>query len=196
MLKDILQTPRPITPLTPDTIFSVAGFPIANTTLMVLFIALLIFILGYFVFRKFTLAPHTKFQIAVEMLYEMVIGLISQLTGGKERAQAIFPIIGAMLVYLTFANLLASFPILGEITYSGKQFLRGATADFNTTLGLAFASVVAINIISIREWGFFGWIGKFFKFKEVYLGFKKGLAQGGIACIDFFVGMLDIIGEA
>jgi F-type H+-transporting ATPase subunit a len=52
-----------------------------------------------------------------------------------------------------------------------------------------------LNILSIKEWGFFGYLGKFFKFKEIYLGFKKGIGEGLMSIIDFLIGLLDIIGE-
>jgi F-type H+-transporting ATPase subunit a len=38
-------------------------------------------------------------------------------------------------------------------------------------------------------------LGKFFKFKEVFLGFKKGFMEGFMAVIDFGIGLLDIVGE-
>ena len=39
------------------------------------------------------------------------------------------------------------------------------------------------------------YLSNFFKFKEIFKGFKEGLGAGAIALVDFFVGLLDIIGE-
>jgi F-type H+-transporting ATPase subunit a len=121
--------------------------------------------------------------------------LIQQITASEKHAKRVFPIIGAMLVYLTIANLIGLIPGLSEFTYNGTPVFRSPTADFNTTFGLAFGAILVLQFVSIKDYGLFGHIGKFFKFKEVYQGFRKGVSAGFVALIDFFVGVLDIIGE-
>lgn len=185
---------RDIPSLEPDIIFSVAGFPIASSTLMILLITLIISVLSGFIIKTFTVKPG-KFQTIIELLYEQIVDLINQITQSRKHAQRIFPIIGSMLVYLTIANLIGVIPGLTEITYNDSALFRSPTADFNTTFGLAFAAVIILQFVSIKEYGVLGHLGKFFKFKEVYQGFKKGLSAGLVSLIDFFVGLLDIIGE-
>ena len=189
-----LQIKREITGLDPEIIFSIGGFPIASSTLMIFLIVFVFIVFAFFATRKFSIRPG-GFQIIVEEIYNQIIGLVDQITSSKKHSKKIFPVIGAMLVYLAVANLIGLIPGLTSITFNGKAIFSSATADFNTTFGLALGAVIAIQIISIKEWGVLGHLGKFFKFKEVAQGFKKGISDGFIALIDFFVGLLDIIGE-
>ena len=55
--------------------------------------------------------------------------------------------------------------------------------------------VILTHVASIRDWGIFGHLGKYFKFKEVILGFKKSFGAGMAAIIDFLIGLLDIVSE-
>jgi len=185
---------RDIPSLEPDVVFSIAGFPIASSTLMILLITLIVALLSGLMIRRFAVKPG-KFQTAIELLYEQVVGLVDQITQSRKHSERIFPIIGAMLVYLTIANLIGVIPGLTEITYEGSPIFRSPTADFNTTFGLAFAAVLVLQFVSIKDYGVLGHLGKFIKLKEVYQGFKKGISSGLVSLIDFFVGLLDIIGE-
>lgn len=185
---------RDITPLDPEIVFRIGNFPIASSTLMIVLIALLFLVGSFFMVRRLKLRP-SGFQIGIEMIYEQIIGLVQQITNSEKHAKRIFPVIGAMLVYLVAANLISIIPGLTEISFNNVPIFRSPTSDFNTTFGLALGAIIVINFISIRDFGVLGYIGKFFRFKEVYLGFRQGIGAGFVAMIDFFVGLLDIIGE-
>lgn len=185
---------RDIPGLDPDIVFTVFGFPIASSTLMILLITLILAILSGVIVKTFAVRPG-KFQVVVEMLYEQVVGLVDQITNSRKHSERVFPIIGAMLVYLTIANLIGLIPGLTELTYNGTPIFRSPTADFNTTFGLAFGAILILQFVSIKDYGVLGHLGKFIKVKEVYQGFKQGVSAGFVALIDFFVGVLDIIGE-
>jgi len=185
---------RTLTPIQPDIIFSIGNFGIANSTLMILFIAVLFLALGVFVIRKFTLVP-TSFQSMIEMVYESMVGLITQIAGNEHHAKKIFPVIAAIMVYFAVANVIGIVPGLTDITYNGVALFRAPTSDFNTAFGVSLASVVALNIISLREYGFIGYLGNFFNIKGVINGFKKSVMDGFIGLVELFVGLLDIIGE-
>ncbi|MDD3662646.1 MAG: F0F1 ATP synthase subunit A [Candidatus Pacebacteria bacterium] len=180
--------------VTPDTIMTIGDFKIANTTLTSILILLVFAAICFFVIRKYRVRPN-KSQTAVEILFESMLDLIKQITGGEKYAKAIFPLIASLFLYIGFSNLISIIPGLMSITIDGVSIFRSPTSDFNTTFGLALGAVVLTNIVSIKDWGFFGHLGKFFKFKDVYLGFKKGLKSGVMAIIDFAIGLLDIIGE-
>ena len=186
---------RDIPSLEPAVVFQVGGFPIASSTMMILLIAIMTFLFSVLVIRKFKVEPVSKVQIVVEMLYEQVVGLIDQITQSKKHAEKIFPLVGAMLVYLTISNLIGVIPGLTEITFNNAPVFRAPTSDFNTTFGLSLGAIIVLQFISIKDYGVFGHLGKFFKIKEVYQGFKKGISAGFVSLIDFFVGVLDIIGE-
>lgn len=180
--------------VTPDTIMTIGDFKIANTTLTSILILLVFAIICFFVIRKYRVRPN-KSQTAVEILFESMFDLIKQITGGEKYAKTLFPLIASLFLYIGFSNLISIIPGLMSITIDGISIFRSPTSDFNTTFGLALGAVVLTNVISIKDWGFFGHLGKFFKFKDVYLGFKKDLKSGVMSIIDFAIGLLDIIGE-
>lgn len=190
---NFLRISRPIDSIFSETIFRIAGFPVNNSTLFAVFISALAVLLCFFVIRRFKVNPN-KTQAAVEIIYEGIENLVSQVAGSGKSAAAV-PFIGALFVFIGASNLLGMVPGLTSVIWDGKPLFRVPTADFNTTFGLALAAILTIQFLSVKDYGFFGYLGKFIKLKEIYLGFKEGIGQGFIAIIEFFVGLLDIIGE-
>lgn len=186
---------REIPDLNPDFVFDIFEFPIASTTIFIFFIIISLALFIFFLSKNFNLYPK-KLQVAIEILYEKSLDLISQITNDdKNHAKVIFPIIGSMLVYLVVANLIGLIPGLTSITFGGVSIFQSPTADFNTTFGLALGSIILINIISIKRDGILSFVETFFNFRGVYRGFKKSISDGFISLVEFFVGLLDIIGE-
>jgi len=191
---NFLQVQREIPDLNPTFVLEIFGIQIASSTAMIMLLTVLFAVASFFIVRNFKEMPG-RFQSAIELVYEQILELIEQIANSKHHAKILFPIIGSLLVYLIAANLIALVPGITSITVDGNPLLQSPTADFNTTIGLAFGAIIIIQIISIRSNGILGYLGNFFKFKEVFLGFRKGIGSGFIALIDFFVGLLDIIGE-
>ena len=189
-----LQVQSEVPSIEPHIVFEFFGIPIATSTMMIFLITLIFVIIGIVVYTTFRTYP-TRFQVIVEMLHDGIQDLLDEVTNDSNRSRVLFPIIASMFIYLLFANLVGLIPGLSEITMNGVTLFKTPTADFNTTFGLALGSVIAINVISVKEWGFFSYIGKFLKFKHVFIEFRKGIGSGAIALVDFFVGILDIVGE-
>lgn len=185
---------RELTSIQPEFVFSIGNFNIANSTLLILAMAIGFLLFGIFVVRKFTAIPG-KLQSAFEMLYEAILGLVTQIVGNKKEAEKIFPVIGTILVYFALANVISIIPGLTDITYNGVPLFRTPTSDYNTALGVSLAAVVSLNIVSLKDYGVLGYLGKFLNFKAIIDGFKKGIMEGFVGCVEFFVGLLDIIGE-
>lgn len=185
---------RDIAQVDPDIIFTVGNWHIASSTLFSVFITCVFAVLCFIAYKKYQLRPG-KIQTAFEAVYEAMENLIAQITGHKKTAAVIFPVIATVFVYIATANLIGMIPGLTTITYDGVSIFRSPTSDFNTTFGLALAAVLVLQLVSIRDFGFFGHFNKFFKVKELYQGFRKGPADGFMAIIDFGIGLLDIIGE-
>ncbi|EKD67301.1 MAG: hypothetical protein ACD_48C00486G0002 [uncultured bacterium] len=188
------QVPSGQPEVQPEIIFSLGNLPITNAMLMGIFMTLIFGIFVIYINKSFKLVP-SKFQIAVEMLVTGFVGLIQQITGNRKMAEQLLPLIGALFLFLGFGNLFGLIPGLTAITYEGVSLFRTPTNDFNMTFSIALAMVILTQVASIRAWGVFGHLGKFFKFKDLYLGFKKGLGPGFLAIIDFLIGLLDIVSE-
>jgi F-type H+-transporting ATPase subunit a len=161
---------------------------------MILLIVIIFLAFGIFSVRKFSIVPG-KFQAGFEMVYESIIGLVEQIVGDRNEAKKIFPIIGTILVYFAVANVISLIPGLTDITYNGIPIFRTPTSDINTALGVSIAAVIALNIVSLRDWGLMGYLGLFLPIKNIFIGFKKGFMDGFVALVDTFVGVLNIVGE-
>jgi F-type H+-transporting ATPase subunit a len=176
---------------------NVGPFTIATSTVTILFITLILVALCMVVARA-RLIP-SKFQALLEVFYESAAGFIGSIVGDRERAKKVVPYVGALMVYLLVANLLPMIPILNSlyIMINGVEvpLFRGATTDFNTTFGLALASVVMMQVVGMREQGIFGYLSHFIQIKQVYQGFRKGLSAGAFSIVGFFVGLIEIISE-
>lgn len=190
----MLNLTRDIPDIFPVILFEKGFFALATSTLTLIVISIAAVIVTMLLVKKFSVMP-SKFQVALEMVHDMIVGLVSNITGDAKRSKELFPLIATLFLFLIITNLLTLFPGISEITFAGQSLFAHPTADINTTMGLALALVIFINLVSVKEWGIFSYLGKFFQFKQVYQGFKKGFGAGMTAIIEFFVGLLDIIGE-
>ncbi len=185
---------RDISSVHPDVILNFGNFHVVNTTLASILITLIFLVACLYGYKKYRLYPGNA-QSVVEIGYELMLGLLKQITGSEKVAEKILPVVGSVFVYVGVSNLITMLPGLTAISYNGVSVFRGPTSDFNTTFGLAFGAVLFLQFVSIKDFGFLGYLGKFFKFKEIYLGFKKSIGEGFMAIVDFFIGALDIVGE-
>ncbi len=181
-------------PIRPETVFTAFGVDITNAMLLGVVVTLLLMVLSVYASRKLKLRP-SRFQLFVEQLVISFHSLTKNILGSIKAADTMLPLIGALFIFFGVSNIIALIPGVTSITYSGVALFRTPTNDFNMTFSIALAMVILMNIISIKSVGVLGYIGKFFKFKEVYLGFKKGFGAGMLSIVDFIIGLLDIISE-
>lgn len=193
-MNNFLSIVREIDSINPEIIFSIGGFGISNSTISIFLVIIFVLFVCFGLIRRFSISPK-KGQVVIELLYHGIAGFVSQLAGDKKKGEKLIPIIGSVFLFILFSNLFGSIPGLTSFTYEGKPLFRPPTADFNTTFSLALGSLIIIQILSIKDFGILGYIGRFLKFKDVFLGFKKGMAKGFIAIIEFLIGILDIISE-
>ena len=192
---DIIQVQREIPAIGPDTVFTLFGFPVTSSLLLGIAIMLAIGLFGFFIIKRKYGAHPSKSQTLVEIMYEGMVDLIDQITDNRAISEKVIPLVGALFVFIGISNLIELIPGLTSITYGGTAIFRSPTTDFNTTFGLALAMVIVVQIASIKSWGIFGFLGKYFQFKQVYVGFRKGFGAGIMSIIEFLIGLLDIISE-
>ena len=189
-----LQVPTAQPSVQPEVIFEIAQFPVTNAMLTGAIVTVLLLSISILISKTRKLKP-SRFQTVVEMLVEGFLGLLESITGSKKSAKQLLPLIGTLFIFIGVGNLIALIPGLTSFTYEGKSIFRTATNDFNLTFSIATAMVIYTNFASMKAFGLFGHLGKFFKFKEVILGFKEGMGAGVLAIVDFLIGLLDIISE-
>jgi len=193
-MEDFFRLKRAITPLESETVFSLFGFPINNSTITLFLLIAILVVASIVLFKKARVIPGV-FQSVLEIFYEAVFGVVQQITGSKKAAERIFPLIGTLFVFILLSNLLGLVPGLSSISIAGTPLFRTPTSDFNTTFALAVAMVLFLQAVSISETSVRGYLGKFFQFAQVYRGFKEGISSGLIAVLNFFIGLLDIVSE-
>jgi F-type H+-transporting ATPase subunit a len=197
----------PTIKIAPDTIFTVFGFQVTNTLLGSIIaglILILVFVLGT---RKQELVPHGM-QNAIEALVEFLVGLINGVVGGdRERARKFFPLVASFFFFILVANLIDVLPgvdtigqidtasivahhlqgqpvlgflLFGDISNQIIPWIRPATTDLNLNLAMAVIAIVTAQTFGFTTLGARVHLSKYFNFRGP---------------IDFFVGLLELIGE-
>ncbi len=189
-----LQVPTEQPSVQPEILFEIGQLPVTNAMMTGALVTVLLLIMSVCVSKRRKLKP-SRFQTVMEMAVEGFLGLLESITGNKKSAQQLLPLIGTLFIFIGVGNLIALIPGLTSFTYEGKNIFRTATNDFNLTFSIATAMVIYTNFASMKAFGLFGHLGKFFKFKDVVLGFKEGIGAGVLAIVDFLIGLLDIISE-
>lgn len=197
--------------LSPETIFVIPGiqFPVTNTLLGTWIVLLLLVLLFYYGTRRSELVPR-GLQGFLEIVVEFLLGL-AESVAGKEKAKKFFPLAASFFVFILVANLIdllpgvdtigqiesealahaSSKPVLGFLLFGDASnalipWIRPATTDLNLTLAMALIAVVTAQVYGFMTLGG-DHLSKYLNFKALTRGFEGG--------IEFFVGILEIIGE-
>lgn len=172
--------------ITPEILFSIAGFPVTNTVVATIVTDIVIIALVLIVCRSVALKPGSL-QNAVEAIVDYFRKTTEEIVG--ERASFIYPWVLSFFLFILVSNLLAQFPGFESIRFQtltseqhhGVPFLRAATSDLNFTLALAVVSVVATHYFSIKYTGIKAYLARFITFK--------------MFPILLFVGILEFVNE-
>ena len=115
--------------------------------------------------------------MTVETFYEITESV------ANERASKIFPYLMSFFLFILLANWSGLIPGISAIGIKeGSKiipFLRPATSDLNTTLGLALVSLVATHVMSIRVTGIKDYLGRYISLNPLNL----------------YIGILELVGE-
>ena len=192
-------------PLAAEPIFHFCIFPITNSMLnvwgaLLLFIVIALFInQGMKKYYRTGLAPKGILNF-IESIIEIFLQQIDNVTGDRKKTLKFLPIVGGMFLFILTSNWIGILPGIGSIVVRrGAEVIplfRSANSDLNLTLSMAVFSVVLSHLLGIAVIGFFKYANKFVKFGDIYKAIKSGkIGNLGIAIIEFFVGLLEIISE-
>ncbi len=183
----------------------IGNFPVTNS-LVTSFVALLIIItFSVVVSRKIKKVP-TGLQNALEMIIEAFLNLFDSVTGDHKKSVKFAPLVIAFFFFVLINNWMGLLPGVGSIgsvvEHGGERFfipyLRGGTADLNTTLALATIGVVISHILGVLSVGAWRYFNKFINFRallEIPKKVRKDPTILIISPIKIFVGLIEIIGE-
>ncbi|OGI94538.1 hypothetical protein A3A03_02465 [Candidatus Nomurabacteria bacterium RIFCSPLOWO2_01_FULL_40_18] len=181
------------------------GFQITNSLLNSWLAVLVIIILCVVLRLKLKQIPG-KIQHIFEIFLEGALSLCDQVTNDRKTTLKIFPLVTALFIFILVNNWLGLLPIVGSVGFleneAGRSvflpIFRAGTADINTTLALSIAIVIASNIfgiITIGAWKIFNKYVNIKAFGGVVTKFRKDKNVIIVAPINFFVGILELIGE-
>jgi F-type H+-transporting ATPase subunit a len=173
--------------ISPDILFSVAGFHITNTVVATIINDIVIISLVFIVNRRLASLPGI-IQNTAEVIFDYFRKTAEEIAG--ERALFIYPWALSFFLFILISNLLAQFPGFESIRFyklssslnnRGVAFLRAATSDLNFTLSLAVVSVFATHWLSVKHVGIKAYFTRFITFK--------------MFPIFLFVGILEFVNE-
>jgi F-type H+-transporting ATPase subunit a len=193
---EFIQVKRDIAQLTPVFVGQIGGISISNSTLYGLLLVLLVALLVV-IARKFSAQTSTpsSTQIAFELFYESAYGLVRQIAGSNTITNIIFPVTGALFVFILLSNLLGTIPGIGAITINGVSMFRTTTGDSNTTIPLAVMSVILIHAYTIRYKGLMSIFNNVLHVGEIRDALRRGIRGIGDLVMALFLALLDVVGE-
>jgi len=169
--------------LAAERLFSVYGFPITNTIVASVAIALTLVCVAFISSRRLKLVPG-RFQTAVEGAFEYVFGYVEETLGSRKLAARYFPLIATIFLFIFMANMLHFFPFVGHAigfenpeSHGLAPLLRAPNTDLNTTLALAIIAFLVVEISGIVTLGLLKYGQKFVNFKAGVMGFIIGLLE-------------------
>lgn len=200
-----LQTPKlPVlgAALAAEPIFHIGHFGVTNALLNAWIVTLFFILVAAFASRRNTLIPrgiHNVFEAIVVWMLDQ----IDQVTGDRKKSKLFFPLIATLFLFILANNWLGLIPGTGTIgIYESVHgvtelvpLLRPATSDLNLTLALAVFSIVAVQLAGMNGVGFVNYFSKFVNIRGVFRAIRKGPMAIGVAVIEMFVGLIEIIGE-
>lgn len=180
-----------------DYLFSIGGYPVANTLILSVLDALIIIAIFYVAARRPKLVPGPV-QNVVEWASQLLLNLCEDVAG-KEKGRRFFPLIATIFLYILLGNLWEVIPgvetigtpdreiagcahvsgvlLTGSISNCIKPWLRPPSTDLNFTIGLAIISVIVTQFYGFRILGFRGQVSRYLIFNEGPIGLIVGLLE-------------------
>lgn len=187
-----------------EPIFHFGSFPVTNALLTSTFAVLVIVVLSFFLRYLLREIPG-KLQNIFEIIIDGALSLCDQVTNSRALSIRVFPLAICVFFFVLINNWLGLLPIgglgiieRGEHGLAFIPFLRGGTADVNTTIALAVMAVLGANLFGVFSIGIWKTFNKYVNLKALgglFTKIKKDKTVIIVAPITFFVGLLEIIGE-
>ncbi len=146
-----------------------------------------------------------KLQNIFEIVVEGALGMCDQVTNDRALSVRVFPIAISVFFFILVNNWLGILPLgafgileKGEHGLLFIPFLRGGTADINTTIALAVMAVVGANLFGVFSIGIWKTFNKYVNLKvlgEIFTKIRHEPTIIIVAPITFFVGLIEIVGE-
>jgi len=169
-----------------EPILTIAGFPVTNSLLLSGLVFIFFIFLGFYYSFQAKQEDRGRFFYLINFGLRFIYSLFKSVFGDK--INYFFPLLGSFFFFILLQNWSGLVPGVGSIlirvSEEGRNvfipLLRAGTTDLNTTLALAFITVIFAQYIGIKTLGFIPYIKKFINFKSP---------------IVFLTGIIEIISE-
>ncbi len=189
-----------------EPLYRVGDFNITNSLVNSWIIVAVVIILSLLVRRRIGLVPR-GLQNFFEFIIETMLNVFDSVTGERKKTEKLFPFIFSFFVLILLTNWTGLLPGMGSVGMVVSEheknmfipFMRGGTADVNATLALAIIGVVSSHIFGVISIGLWKHFNKFVNIKAIIEIPSKIKVDKMVLMINpvyFFVGLIEIIGEA
>jgi F-type H+-transporting ATPase subunit a len=191
-------------PVAAEPIFEIGHFSVTNAYINSTIVTLGLVVFAFLFSRSIKRIPG-RLQIAVESLFEFLLGYFDQVTGSREKSRRFMPLVATLFIFILLSNWLGLLPGTGSIGRWGMMHgelefipvLRPANSDLNLTLAMALTSVITSHVIGMVTLGFFAHWNKFIQLGGIFKALKSFSPMGILtALVQFAVGLLELVSEA
>lgn len=192
------------TTLFAEPVYHFKDFQITNALFTSWIVVIFIVILSVILRSKLKEIPK-GIQNVFEVIVEGALSLCDQVTNDRKLSLKIFPFAISVFFFVLVNNWFGILPLggfglieEGEHGLAFIPFLRGGTADINTTLALSIMTVLGANIFGVFSIGLWKTLNKYVNLKvigDIGRKIKKDPTIVLVAPITFFVGLIEIVGE-
>ncbi|MEX2052251.1 MAG: FoF1 ATP synthase subunit a [Candidatus Paceibacterota bacterium] len=187
-----------------EPVIHIGNLNVTNALLTSWVVVLFIIIVSVVLRTRMSTIPG-KLQNLFEIILENALALCDQVTNNRALSMRIFPIAISAFFFILLNNWLGIMPLGGfGLVENGEHglafipYLRGGTADINTTIALAVTAVIGANIFGIFSVGLWKTFNKYVNLKAlggIFTKIRKEPTVIIVAPITFFVGLIEIVGE-
>jgi len=101
-------------------------------------------------------------SLSIQNIFELMIEVVNNINEsilGKRLANRYMPLLVSFFIFILFSNLLGYIPPIWKV--SGYSMITPPTSDLSTTLALTLISIIAYNVLAIKETGLKNWLEHF-----------------------------------
>lgn len=159
----LVATTGPVIHIAPGEVATRGSFVITNSMIYGWACAFIIMVILLVVSRMVRVKPRGGLIQFIEAGVEMIMGIISNALGSREKAVKYTPYFATIFFFVLFNNWFGLLPGVGEaITKGDTPLLRPFTADLNGTLAMAVVTMVLVQTFAIKESGILKHIRHYF----------------------------------
>ncbi len=159
----LVATTGPVIHIAPGEVATRGSFVITNSMIYGWACALVIVIALLIVRFMVRVKPRGGLIQFIEAGVEMIMGIISNALGSREKAVKYTPYFATIFFFVLFNNWFGLLPGVGEaITKGDTPLLRPFTADLNGTLAMAVVTMILVQTFAIKESGFLKHVRHYF----------------------------------